>query len=79
MELTRKVIENAIEEKLNLPVKLWGSQETGGFYFGATVGIVREQLVKKRRIGVDAGELNDLSIEEWVNKFSEIWESEDIF
>lgn len=78
MKLTRKIIEDAIEKETGIPVNLWGGGNTNYFYFGSPDNDINEQLCSKSTM-ILVSKLSDMTLDQWVDEFLEIWNDEDIF
>ena len=79
MILTREKIEEAIENETGLSVKLWGGGNTKYFYFGSQDYDIIEQLCKKHRTMILVAKLSDMTLNQWVDEFLEIWHGDDIY
>jgi hypothetical protein len=70
--LTRKAIQKHIFEKTGIDVVL--CKDNGCFYFTSDDDNVLNELVLRYTTLIYVDKINDLTLDEWLKEFIEIWE-----
>ena len=75
--INRKQISKAIKEQFNLDIIVEGNRMGEGcYYFRSDDLKTSDQLLRKSDNVVFVNSLNQLTIEQWVSDFKNIWESD---